>query len=201
MRGRIWRPRRRGSACCSSSPRIPRPSWPAALILDVNKASEELLGYPRLAMLGLDPIQMSPALQPSGTPSRTAAMAFLAEVKAGTRNRFEWTFLHASGREVPCDVAITQYLLGPQHIYHAVFRDLTEQKRAETERAALERQLFQAQKMESLGVLAGGIAHDFNNLLMGVLGHAGLALEQLNPLHPVSATWRQSRRRASGPRT
>ena len=155
------------------------------LILDVNKASEELLGYPRLAMLGLDPIQMSPALQPSGTPSRTAAMAFLAEVKAGTRNRFEWTFLHASGREVPCDVAITQYLLGPQHIYHAVFRDLTEQKRAETERAALERQLFQAQKMESLGVLAGGIAHDFNNLLMGVLGHAGLALEQLNPLHPV----------------
>jgi CheY-like chemotaxis protein len=39
--------------------------------------------------------------------------------------------------------------------------------------------------MESLGVLAGGIAHDFNNLLMGVLGHAGLALEQLNPLHPA----------------
>ena len=82
-------------------------------------------------------------------------------------------------------MAITQYLLGTQPIYHAVFRDLTDQKRAEAERATLERQLFQAQKLESLGVLAGGIAHDFNNLLMGILGHADLALEQLNPLHPV----------------
>jgi len=155
------------------------------LILDVNKASVELLGHPRQALLGVNPILLSPALQSSGVPSREAAMAFLAEVKAGFRNRFEWTFLHASGREVPCEVAITQYLLGTRHIYHAVFRDLTDQKRAEAERTILERQLFQAQKMESLGVLAGGIAHDFNNLLMGVLGHAGLALEQLNPLHPV----------------
>lgn len=43
----------------------------------------------------------------------------------------------------------------------------------------LEAQMLHAQKLESLGVLAGGIAHDFNNLLMGVLGNAGLALNQL----------------------
>ena len=155
------------------------------LIMDVNKAAVALLGHPRQALLGIDPTRLSPARQPSGVPSREAALALLAEVRTGLRNRFEWTFLHASGQEIPCDVAITQYLLGSQHIYHAVFRDLSEQKRVGAEHAALERQLFQAQKMESLGVLAGGIAHDFNNLLMGVLGHAGLALEQMNPLHPA----------------
>jgi len=60
-----------------------------------------------------------------------------------------------------------------------VFRDITERKRAEAERARLEARLQQARKMESLGILAGGIAHDFNNLLMGVMGHAELSLAAL----------------------
>ncbi|HMS60111.1 MAG TPA: PAS domain S-box protein, partial [Tepidiformaceae bacterium] len=45
-----------------------------------------------------------------------------------------------------------------------------------TERRKADQALIQAQKMESLGVLAGGIAHDFNNLLVAVMGNADLAL-------------------------
>ena len=55
-------------------------------------------------------------------------------------------------------------------------RDITERREAELDRQGMEAKVQQAQKLESLGVLAGGIAHDFNNLLMGIMGHAGLAL-------------------------
>jgi len=66
--------------------------------------------------------------------------------------------------------------------------DVTARKRAEEERSRLEAQVQQAQKLESLGVLAGGIAHDFNNLLVGILGNADLALDELGPSSPARAT-------------
>ena len=59
--------------------------------------------------------------------------------------------------------------------------DVTDQVRSDEERARVESQMQQAQKLESLGVLAGGIAHDFNNLLVGILGNASLALLDLEP--------------------
>lgn len=54
--------------------------------------------------------------------------------------------------------------------------DATDRRQAEERRSVIEGQMKEAQKLESLGVLAGGIAHDFNNLLVGMLGHAELAM-------------------------
>lgn len=56
-----------------------------------------------------------------------------------------------------------------------MLRDETARRNAERERRTIERRMLQAQKLDSLGVLAGGIAHDFNNLLMGITANAELA--------------------------
>ncbi len=55
--------------------------------------------------------------------------------------------------------------------------DITDRKLAEEEKRNLEKQLVQAQKMESIGTLAGGIAHDFNNILASIIGCTELSLE------------------------
>jgi len=63
--------------------------------------------------------------------------------------------------------------------------DITRTRKAERERDNLQLQMFHAQKLESLGVLAGGIAHDFNNILTTIMGNTELALMQLAPGTPV----------------
>jgi len=56
-------------------------------------------------------------------------------------------------------------------------RDLTDRRSAERERDRLTEQLHQAQRLESLGLLAGGVAHDFNNITIIVLANAQVLLE------------------------
>ncbi len=82
------------------------------------------------------------------------------------------------GSQFPMDLSVGETILEERRLYTGIVRDITERKRSEEA-------LREAQKLESLGVMAGGIAHDFNNLLVGILGNAGLAADELPPESPA----------------
>jgi PAS domain S-box-containing protein len=73
-----------------------------------------------------------------------------------------------------------------ERYYGGVGVDVTDRLRIEQERRTLERQLYQAQKLESLGVMAGGVAHDFNNLLTAIIGNIALAKLQPAAAGPIA---------------
>ncbi len=99
--------------------------------------------------------------------------------------RFEMTVRRWDGEQVSAEgsSAIIELPSGP--LVFSVLRDVTERKCSEQERATLEEQLRQAQKLESVGRLAGGIAHDFNNLLTVIAGYSGLLLSQMDTGDPL----------------
>jgi PAS domain S-box-containing protein len=72
-------------------------------------------------------------------------------------------------------------------------QDITDRKRAETEREAMQAQLVQSKKLEAVGQLAGGVAHNFNNLLTGILGYIDMARADLDPLHPATPSLNTAR--------
>ncbi len=94
---------------------------------------------------------------------------------------FETAHVRRDGVAIPVEVSATVIDLGGRKAILSIARDVSERRQAEAERAALEDQLRQAQKMEGIGRLAGGIAHDFNNLLTAIRGSASLALSELPP--------------------
>jgi len=57
--------------------------------------------------------------------------------------------------------------------------EIRSKEEAEAERMAMQDQLFQAKKIESIGTLAGGIAHDFNNILTAIIGYIEISLDDV----------------------
>jgi two-component system sensor histidine kinase EvgS len=160
-------------------------SAPVGIFLDdsdgraiyINKKCAEFLGVPAEQALDFDWI---PLLHPDDRDR--VVSAWQAAFQSSSVFLEEYRYVHADGKVV--------WVLGEVHpvlgddgkaaLFVGSLTDITSQKEAEVEHANLQAQLVQAQKMETVGLLAGGVAHDYNNMLSVILVNTELAMSVID---------------------
>jgi PAS domain S-box-containing protein len=141
-------------------------------IVDVNAAYESMSGYKRAEVVGLSRLTFGPPGR------REERIAMHRRALAGEQVHFELQGSRKNGEPFTVEVRLVPIRYrGEPHVLQ-IGQEVTARRAADAERAQLEAQLRQAQKMEAIGQLAGGIAHDFNNILQGILGNLTLAAER-----------------------
>jgi PAS domain S-box-containing protein len=144
------------------------------IILTWNGGAERIYGYTADEVRGR-PMTL---LLPPDRPDEEALI--LDQIKRGERvDHSETVRVRKDGRRIDVSLSIS-----PIRDQDGIVRGISHVARDISERKALESQLLQTQKLESLGVLAGGVAHDFNNLLTGILGNASLVADSLAASDP-----------------
>ncbi|MFZ7128178.1 MAG: PAS domain S-box protein [Desulfobacterales bacterium] len=141
-------------------------------IVEVNEAASRQYGFTHDELIGLKHTDLF--VEPSA--SVRAAVNHLTIEPVRHRKK--------DGTVFPVDIAATHFEWKGKAVHLAAIRDVSARLRAEREKAELENQLRQAQKLEAIGRLAGGVAHDFNNLLSAIIGFTGLMLGDIAPDHP-----------------
>ncbi len=134
-------------------------------VLVFNPAASQLFQHPAKQALGMPLSRFLPqaARQLADTSIRHHAQLG------------EMTGLTLQGESVELDVSVSLERHPAGSIMTFFVRDLTQQKKLEAHRTALEMQLRESQKMQAIGTMAGGIAHDFNNIISAILGNVELA--------------------------
>ena len=159
-----------------------------------NDSMCRILGYPQEEMMGINNRQF--------TDKENAKKLFKTfnkvYITGQPAKEFDWQIVRKDGtkRYIEVSVTLQKNSSGKSIGFQGISRDITERKQAEEEKAKLEGQLQQAQKMESVGRLAGGVAHDFNNMLGVIIGHTELALMKTDPAQSIHADLTEIRKAA-----
>ena len=139
----------------------------------VNPAFERLTGYSKQEVLG-----QTPRILKSGEQDPQIYRELWATIRAGQTYRNVMVNRKKGGESFIVEKTITPVRNAHGQVTHYISND-----RDISERRRLEAALFQAQKMDAIGLLAGGVAHDFNNLLMVICSYAELMQDSIGPGH------------------
>jgi hypothetical protein len=132
----------------------------------VGYEPEEFYADPMLLLSLVDPDDRA-MIEDSWRSPEPESPAFRCRRRDG---RVVWMEQRASAIRDPAGIVVG---------VEGILRDTTDRMVAEQERAKLEHQLRQHERLDSLGHLAGGVAHDFNNLLAVITGYCGMLADSL----------------------
>lgn len=148
----------------------------ADICLEQNRAAETFFGYTEEETAGR---HLHSLIDPQDRPT------LAKHTREGQDNPLELRGLHRNGSTFPVQLQSRGTQYRGREVRINAFRDLSQLKEAERERAAMEEQLHRIKRMESIGMIAGGVAHDLNNILSGIISYPELLLLQLPEDSPL----------------
>ncbi len=139
----------------------------------MNATGVKMAGYPMGEIVGQPLSKLVHPLDRDWIRGRAAARLRGEPIPT----RYEFRLLTKEGATRWIDFTAGTVQVGDRLLGLGTAFDVTDRVEATEARVAMERKLLEAQKLESLGLLAGGVAHDFNNLLTVIQGNAGILRE------------------------
>ena len=143
-------------------------------ICDLNSAAARALGKSEKELIGFELFERVRL-----TDDESPEVLYMTD----TPIRFKCVLDPDSGNPRQIDNSLTPIRVSGKTFLVLVGHDITDELKSAAEKQALTEQLFHAQRLESLGVLAGGVAHDFNNCIHSILGHVDMGI-MMNSEHP-----------------
>ncbi|HWR51608.1 MAG TPA: ATP-binding protein [Bryobacteraceae bacterium] len=136
----------------------------SGVIVFANVRAEDMFGHDQRELIGMNAEALVPERSRAVYEQHRSSFFSMPRPRTHRSGR-DLAGLHKSGAEFPIELSLGYAEMDGRGVALAFISDISE-------RAALEQQLRQAQKMEAVGQLAGGVAHDFNNLLTVITGYA-----------------------------